>query len=132
MAAESEQDTTCRELDISSEQCGSETDSELIQVVQLNSGAQIDLTDEDAAGDSDDSGGPTTQPYDPRPGEDGARRRIAYALIGILGIVIFSSMALFLIPCVDKGALKEVLGMILSPLFTLVSAATAFYYAAKK
>lgn len=128
-ADENAQDTTCNEVDLTLDPPTPIEESVEIKVVPYPDEAQIDLSDEDS---SDEPEGPTTKPYDPRPGEDSARRRIAYALIFILGVVIISSLVLFLIPCVDKASLKEVLGMILSPLFTLVSAATAFYYAAKK
>jgi Mn2+/Fe2+ NRAMP family transporter len=70
--------------------------------------------------------------YDPRPGEDSARRRIAYALLIILAFVVFASFVSFW-----GGQPREVDSLIkfaqilLGPIVPLVSAATGFYYGTK-
>ncbi|QXG48966.1 hypothetical protein [Pseudomonas viridiflava] len=70
--------------------------------------------------------------YDSRPKEDDARRLIAFGLIGLLAVVILLAFFLFGCPLTDRVALKDFLNQILTPLFTLVSAATGFYYATRK
>ncbi|WP_460108024.1 hypothetical protein [Pseudomonas sp. S3_H04] len=73
-----------------------------------------------------------TRVYDPRPQEDGARRRVAYSLLLLLSIVTVGAMILFIIPGTDQEALKNLLNLILGPLVALVSAATGFYFATKR
>lgn len=68
--------------------------------------------------------------YDPRPGEDGARRNIAYALIALLSIIVFAVLLLLACSVVQVGDLKE-FSFLLGPVITLVSAATGFYYGTK-
>lgn len=68
--------------------------------------------------------------YDPRPGEDGARRTIAYPLIGILAVIVVSIPVLLALGIVDAAELKE-FSVLLGPVITLVSAATGFYYGTK-
>lgn len=65
--------------------------------------------------------------YDPRPGEDGARRTIAYALIGLLAIIVFAVLLLLAFGVVEVTELKD-FSVLLGPVITLVSAATGFYY----
>lgn len=68
--------------------------------------------------------------YDPRPGEDGARRTIAYALIGLLSIIVFAVLLLLAFGVVKVTELKD-FSVLLGPVITLVSAATGFYYGTK-
>lgn len=68
--------------------------------------------------------------YDPRPGEDGARRNIAYALIALLSIIVLAVLILLACNVVQVGDLKE-FSFLLGPVITLVSAATGFYYGTK-
>jgi hypothetical protein len=71
--------------------------------------------------------------YDPRPATDGARRIIAYWLLLLLTVLIFAALYFF---CrlfnTDKPPsfddIKNMIGFILTPLITLVSAATGFYF----
>lgn len=68
--------------------------------------------------------------YDPRPQQDTARRRIAYALIGLLWVIIAALLVLIYIEGIEVKDLKE-FAVILGPVVTLVSAATGFYYGTK-
>lgn len=68
--------------------------------------------------------------YDPRPGEDGARRTIAYALVGLLAIIVFAVLLLLAFGVVEVTELKD-FSVLLGPVITLVSAATGFYYGTK-
>ena len=69
--------------------------------------------------------------YDPRPQEDAARRRIAYHLVMILAVMLFSLLAM-----VGFGVIAvedvEKFGVIVAPVVTLVTAATSFYYANRR
>lgn len=75
---------------------------------------------------------PATQfrDYDPRPQEDGARRMIAYLLIGLLGLVVSGMLILLGFGIIDVDHIKE-FGVVLNPIIALVSAATGFYYGTK-
>lgn len=68
--------------------------------------------------------------YDPRPHEDGARRRIAYLLIGLLWFVILAMFALIAFKSIAVADIKD-FAVVLGPVVTLVSAATGFYYGTK-
>lgn len=70
------------------------------------------------------------KPYDPRPHEDAARRRIAYSLIALLFIVVILIFILLATGIITVSDIKE-FSVILGPLVTLVSAATGFYYGTK-
>ena len=70
---------------------------------------------------------PQTQPYDPRPTEDKARRRIAYALIALLGMLVFAILYFVWHGKVEVTDIKE-FAVLVGPVVTLVSAATGFYY----
>jgi hypothetical protein len=74
-----------------------------------------------------DLGQTKLQPYDPRPQEDKARRNIAYALIGLLFLVVFAVIGLVGSGAIGVADIKE-FGVIIGPLVALVSAATGFYY----
>ncbi|MCC6921569.1 MAG: hypothetical protein IT525_00665 [Nitrosomonas sp.] len=62
--------------------------------------------------------------------EPAARRMIAYLLIGLLGLVVSGMLILLGFGIIDVDHIKE-LGVILSPIIALVSAATGFYYGTK-
>jgi len=68
--------------------------------------------------------------YDPRPQEDGARRTIAYLLIGLLWLIVSGILILLGFSTISVDNIKE-FGIILSPIIALVSAATGFYYGTK-
>jgi hypothetical protein len=68
--------------------------------------------------------------YDPRPHEDGARRTIAYLLIGLLWLIIAAILILLGCGAINVADLKE-FAVVLGPIVTLVSAATGFYYGTK-
>ena len=84
---------------------------------------QLDLSGEPG----DQSRQRTLQPYDPRPQEDKARRNIAYALIGLLFLVVFAIIGLVAMGGIVVSDIKE-FSVIIGPLVALVSAATGFYY----
>ncbi len=69
--------------------------------------------------------------YDPRPQEDAARRRLAYHLVMILAVMLFSLLAMvgFGVVAVED---VEKFGVIVAPVVTLVTAATSFYYANRR
>jgi len=69
-------------------------------------------------------------PYDPRPQEDGARRIIAYLLIGLLWLTIGAMFVLVGLGTIQVADIKE-FAVVLGPVVTLVSAATGFYYGTK-
>jgi hypothetical protein len=74
----------------------------------------------------------TEQPYDPRPGEDSARRRIAYGLLLLLGFVVFASFLSFWGGSAGGvDPLIKFTQVLLGPIVPLVSAATGFYYGTK-
>lgn len=87
----------------------------------------LDFTDETAIEQESDI---ETKPYDPRPFEDTARRNIAYSLIFLLFLTVIGIFILLCYKVVGITDLKE-FSVILSPLLTLVSAATGFYYGTK-
>jgi hypothetical protein len=91
---------------------------------------EVDLTSDLVGDRSPAAKGFDLVPYDPRPHEDSARRRIAYALIAILAAVVFWMLLLLHCEVIAVGDLKE-FAVILGPLVTLVSAATGFYYGTK-
>jgi hypothetical protein len=68
--------------------------------------------------------------YDPRPQEDGARRTIAFLLIGLLWLIVSGILILLGFKAITVTEVKE-FGVVLGPIVTLVSAATGFYYGTK-
>jgi hypothetical protein len=68
--------------------------------------------------------------YDSRPQEDGARRNIAYLLIGLLWVIVLGIFALLSFSSIKVDAIKE-FAVVLGPVVALVSAATGFYYGTK-
>ena len=68
--------------------------------------------------------------YDSRPQEDSARRRIAYALIGLLWVIVLGMLVLLGCGSITVSDIKD-FGVVLGPVVTLVSAATGFYYGTK-
>ena len=68
--------------------------------------------------------------YDPRPHEDGARRIIAYLLIGLLFLTVLGMFIELGFGIIKVADIKE-FSVVLGPIVTLVSAATGFYYGTK-
>lgn len=90
-------------------------------------GDEIDFTDDNPkSGEAE----PALAPYDSRPAEDGARRTIAFMLIGILFVIIGAVLIMVAFGSIQVSDLKE-FAVILGPVITLVSAATGFYYGTK-
>ncbi len=97
-------------------------------VAESSTSAQLDLTsDPEVRKNEEPKEGDT---YDPRPGEDQARKCIAYLLIGILALSIAGIFLLISFGKAQISDLKE-FSTLLGPLTTLVSAATGFYYGTK-
>lgn len=87
----------------------------------------------DFTGDSTVDQAPAPQvgdKYDSRPQEDGARRIIAYLLIGLLWFIVIGILILLSLSIINVDEIKE-FGVILNPIIALVSAATGFYYGTK-
>lgn len=94
-----------------------------------SNGNSLDFTGDSTVADQ----APTPQVgdnYDPRPQEDGARRTIAYLLIGLLWLIVSGILILLGFSTISVDSIKE-FGVILSPIIALVSAATGFYYGTK-
>lgn len=72
-----------------------------------------------------------TRDYDPRPDEDAARRRIAYALIMLLVLLCLATFCTLWFTKVPVESVLRVVEMLLGPIIALVSAATGFYYGTK-
>lgn len=68
--------------------------------------------------------------YDSRPHEDGARRTIAYLLLGLLWVIIGSVLIMVAYGSITVDDVKE-FSVITGPVVALVSAATGFYYGTK-
>jgi hypothetical protein len=68
--------------------------------------------------------------YDPRPHEDGARRTIAFLLLGLLWLVISAILLMLAYGSIKIDELER-FGVLLGPIVALVSAATGFYYGTK-
>lgn len=76
---------------------------------------------------------PALRNYDPRPDHDKARRRIAYWLLVLLSGLLVATFTcfgafFFLKPPPTFDEFKTLIELILTPLLTLVSAATGFYF----
>jgi hypothetical protein len=71
------------------------------------------------------------KPYDARPQEDSARRYIAYTLVGLLGFVVAWALLTVTFWCGKSDEVVKILQIVLTPIITLVSAATGFYYGSK-
>jgi NADH:ubiquinone oxidoreductase subunit 3 (subunit A) len=69
-------------------------------------------------------------PSDTRKREDITRSYIAYALIGLLFLIVGCIFALLFLGKVNLADVKDI-GVIFGPVVTLVSAATGFYYGTK-
>ena len=69
--------------------------------------------------------------YDPRPQEDRARRRIAYHLIALLAVMIFSLLAMVAFGVIEVGDVDK-FGIIVAPIVTLVTAASSSYFADRR
>lgn len=101
---------------------------------QTTAGGNADTSSLDFSDDHISVGQPSApevgRDYDPRPQEGDARRRIAYLLIGLLWLVVSGILIMLSFGSIKVTEVKE-LGVVLSPLITLVSAATGFYYGTK-
>ncbi|GEM_PF-1468643 len=94
----------------------------------------IDIKSLDFSGDNISDEQPQSpqlgEAYDPRPHEDGARRVIAYLLIGLLFLTVIGMFIELSFGIIAVTDIKE-FSVVLGPIVTLVSAATGFYYGTK-
>jgi hypothetical protein len=74
---------------------------------------------------------PATAPYDPSRQREHVRAGIAYALIGLLIVIILFSFALLLFSSKSFDEIKGMLELLLAPVVGLVGAVTGFYYGEK-
>lgn len=79
-----------------------------------------DLTGEWADGDLE---GPTALP-DPEP----ARQYLTFALLGLVAIVVLTLLALVGARRISVGDATQLGGIVLTPLFTLLGLAAAYYF----
>ena len=93
-------------------------------------GESLDLTQESQ--DFQETESISIEPYDPRPQEDSARRRIAYILLGLLGFILIWALSTVTFSPDKADKIVDVLQLILSPMIALVSAATGFYFGSKE
>jgi hypothetical protein len=78
----------------------------------------------------EDLGEPTAK-FDPRPGQEVARSRIAYLLIGTLVATIAASFIGLWFNWMTSAELDAVMKLVFGPLVGLVGAVTGFYYGGK-
>ena len=71
---------------------------------------------------------PKHPPFDPEPGRERLRGRIAAALIVLLFLVILLAFAVLLLSPRPMADLKDFLIVIVPPITSLVSAVVGFYY----
>ena len=121
---------------------GEEKVEETQTTEEILAGGKSTASDEDTTGSNslDFSGDSTVNDqapapqvgdkYDSRPQEDGARRIIAYLLIGLLWFIVIGILILLSLSIINVDEIKE-FGVILNPIIALVSAATGFYYGTK-
>jgi len=114
---------------------GQEAEAQVHPSDTPNDGGGADNAEDDEIDFTDDNtksreAAPALVPYDPRPAEDGARRAIAFMLIGILFVIIGAVLIMVAWGSIHVSDLKE-FAVILGPVITLVSAATGFYYGTK-
>ena len=69
--------------------------------------------------------------YDPRPQDDQARRRIAYRLIFVLAFLVGSLLAMVSFDVVSVDDVGN-FGFLVTPIVTLVAAATSSFYALRR
>ena len=70
------------------------------------------------------------EPYDPRPQEDKARRRITYILLVLLSVIVIWALTIITFCPDSKENILDIVQILLSPIIALVSAATGFYFGA--
>ena len=71
------------------------------------------------------------QSYDPRPQEDTARRRLAYHLVLILAVMLISLLTMVAAGVIEVGDVDK-FAVLVSPVVTLVTAATSYYFADRR
>ena len=69
--------------------------------------------------------------YDPRPQEDTARRRLAYHLVLILAVMLISLLTMVAAGVIEVGDIDK-FAVLVSPVVTLVTAATSYYFADRR
>jgi hypothetical protein len=72
-----------------------------------------------------------SRPYDPQQQLDAVRARLAFSLVGLLTIAITGAFVLILTARttgVGPDTVKTIIEIVITPIVTLVSAATGFYF----
>lgn len=69
--------------------------------------------------------------YDPRRQEDTARRLLAYHLVAILAVMLFSLLAMVAAGVIEVGDVDK-FAVLVAPVVTLVTAATSYYFADRR
>ena len=92
-------------------------------------GERVDVRDPAGGGRAGKPAG--RESYDPRPQEDRARRRIAYHLVAILALTMFSLLAMVAFGVIAVEDVEK-FGVLVAPVVTLVTAATSSYYADRR
>ena len=69
--------------------------------------------------------------YDPRRQEDTARRRLAYHLVMILAVMLFSLLAMVAAGVIEVGDVDK-FAILVAPVVTLVTAATSYNFADRR
>lgn len=70
---------------------------------------------------------PADKPFDPEPGRERLRGRIAAALIALLFLVVMLAFAIFLLSLQPAGEIRDLLLIVIPPVTGLVSAVVGFY-----
>lgn len=69
-----------------------------------------------------------TEPYDPRPKREQLRGYLALGLLLLVAVVILAALV-GMFASLEATRIKDVIGLVLTPLVGLLSAVTGFYFA---
>jgi hypothetical protein len=69
-----------------------------------------------------------TEPYDPRPRREQLRGYLALGLLLLVSLVIVAAL-IGMFVSLEINRIKDIIGLILTPLVGLLSAVTGFYFA---
>lgn len=70
-------------------------------------------------------------PYDPEPNRDKVRGYLAGGLVALLVAVVVAAWVTLWVGAVTEPEIKDILGVILSPVVALVGSALGFYFGGK-
>lgn len=72
-----------------------------------------------------------TRTTKPEPPPWSTRRRLAYALLTLLAVIVLAALAAMFLKSLDLQRIKDVMTLVLGPVAGLVGAAVGFYFGAK-